>query len=111
LKVCCSATTAGFDVDGGVISASDSGSTSSIRKANTINACCQPTLSSRATPNGANRNCPNDPAAVPAPSATPRHCGGSNFPNADSTRLNELPDNPKPINTPALRSSDSGVAA
>jgi hypothetical protein len=25
-----------------------------------------------ATPNGANRNCPNDPAAVPAPSAIPR---------------------------------------
>ena len=48
-----------------------------------------------ATPNGANRNCPNDPAAVPAPSATPRHSGGNSFPNADSTRLNEQPDKPE----------------
>ena len=29
---------------------------------------------------------------------------------ADSTRLNEQPDSPKPISTPAPRSSDSGVA-
>ena len=44
-----------------------------------ISAVCQPKLSIIATPNGANRNCPNDPAAVPAPSARPRHSGGSSF--------------------------------
>src|SRR5580704_7473695 len=101
----------GLKADVGVASASDSGTTNSIKQANTIKAVGQPKLSSMATPNGANTNCPNDPAAVPAPSATPRHCGGINLPNADSTRLNEQPDRPRPIKTPALRSSDSGVAA
>ena len=43
--------------------------------------------------------------------ATPRHSGGSSLPNADSTRLNEQPDRPRPIRTPALISSDNGVAA
>ena len=99
------------DAAGGVASASDSGTISSIRPANTINAACQPKLSIIATPNGANRNCPNEPAAVPAPSATPRRSGGNSLLNADSTRLNEQPDSPKPIRTPAPRSSDSGVAA
>ena len=84
---------------------------SSIRNANTVSAACQPKLSIMATPNGANRNCPNDPAAVPAPSAMPRRSGGSSLLNADSTRLNEQPDSPKPIKTPAPMSSDSGVAA
>ena len=83
----------------------------SIRPANTVSAVCQPKLSIIATPNGANRNCPNDPAAVPAPSAMPRCSSGSSLLNADSTRLNEQPDSPKPIKTPALISSDSGVVA
>src|SRR5205823_1741775 len=94
----------------GVASASDSGTISSISSANTVSADCQPKLSIMATPNGANRNCPNDPAAVPAPSAMPRFSGGNNLLKADSTRLNEQPDNPKPINTPPPTSSDSGVA-
>ena len=97
------------DVAGGVASASDSGTISSIRQANTVSAACQPKLSIIATPNGANRNCPNEPAAVPAPSAKPRFSGGSSLLNADSTRLNEQPDRPKPIRTPAPRSSESGV--
>ena len=84
---------------------------SSIRPANTISADCQPKLSISATPNGANRNCPNDPAAVPAPSAMPRFSGGNSLLNAESTRLNEQPESPKPIRTPALISSDSGVVA
>ena len=79
LNVCCSATDAVPDDDAGVASASDSGTTSSISPANTVKAVCQPKLSSIATPNGANTNCPNDPAAVPAPSATPRHSSGINF--------------------------------
>ena len=58
---------------------------------------------SSATPVGANRNWPNEPAAVPAPSASPRRSGGSSFEKADSTRLKEQPDSPKPINTPAPR--------
>ena len=57
-------------VAGGVDSASDSGTISSIRPANTISAVCQPKLSISATPIGANRNWPNEPAAVPAPSAS-----------------------------------------
>ena len=34
-----------------------------------VSAGCQPKLSISATPNGANTNCPNEPAAVPAPKA------------------------------------------
>ena len=96
-------------VEGGVAIASDSGTIKSIRRANTVSAACQPKLSIIATPNGANRNCPNEPAAVPAPSAKPRFSGGSSLLNADSTRLNEQPDRPKPIRTPAPRSSESGA--
>jgi hypothetical protein len=93
----------------GVASASDSGSTNSISQAKAVRADCQPKLSIMATPNGANKNCPSDPAAVPAPSATPRRSFGKSLPNADSTRLNEQPDRPKPIRTPALRLRASGV--
>src|ERR1700730_6935161 len=100
-----------LDVAGGEASASDSATISSIRPANTVNAVCQPKLPIIATPNGANRNCPNDPAAVPAPSAAPRRSGGSSLLNADSTRLKEQPDSPKPTRTPAPISSDIGVAA
>ena len=106
----CWSATGTFDVvAGGVAIASDSGTISSISNANTVSAGCQPKLSIIATPNGANKNCPNEPAAVPAPSAMPRFSGGSSLLNADSTRLNEQPDRPKPIRTPAQRSSDSGV--
>src|ERR1700716_2047858 len=111
LNDCWSAADTLVDVAGGVASASESGMINSIRPANTISAICQPKLSIIATPNGANRNCPNDPAAVPAPSASPRRSGGSNLLKADSTRLNEQPDRPKPIRTPAPTSSENGVAA
>ena len=40
---------------------------------------------------------------------TGRFSGGSNLLNADNTRLNEQPERPKPIRTPAPRSSDNGV--
>ena len=93
---------------GGVHNASASGTISSISPANTVSAHCQPKLSISATPNGANRNWPNDPAAVPAPSAMPRFSGGSSLLKAESTRLNEEPERPKPIRTPAPRSSDNG---
>ncbi len=98
------------ELAGGVAIASDSGRIKSIKIANTVSALCQPKLSISATPNGANRNCPNEPAAVPAPSASPRFSGGNNLLNADSTRLNEDPDSPNPIRTPAPISSDNGVA-
>src|SRR5436305_13592968 len=94
-----------------VANASDSGNTSNIKNANTISACCQPKLSISATPNGANTNCPNEPAAVPAPSPMPRHSDGNNLPNAESTRLNEQPDRPKPISTTAPRCRPKGAAA
>src|SRR5712675_843989 len=111
LNDCWSAAGTLVEAAGGVASASESGMISSIRPANTVSAVCQPKLSIIATPNGANRNCPNDPAAVPAPSATPRRSGGSSLLKADSTRLNEQPESPKPIKTPALISSDNGVVA
>src|SRR5580704_12511962 len=110
LNDCWSAAGTSADVAGGVTSASDNGTINIIRPANTTNAVCQPKLSIMATPNGANRNCPNDPAAVPAPSAKPRRSGGSSLEKAERTRLNEQPERPKPIRTPAPRLSDSGVA-
>src|SRR6185295_798834 len=110
LNDCWSAAGTFDDVAGGVAMASDSGTISSISNANTVSAGCQPKLSIIATPNGANRNCPNEPAAVPAPSAMPRFSGGSSLLKAESTRLNEQPDSPKPIRTPAPRLSDIGVA-
>ncbi len=109
LDDCWSPTGSFDDVEGGVAIASDSGTISSISRANTVSAACQPKLSIIATPNGANRNCPNEPAAVPTPSAKPRFSTGSSLLNADSTRLNEQPDRPKPIRTPAPRSSESGA--
>src|SRR6202012_1155562 len=98
------------EVAGGVANTSDSGTISSISPANTVSAACQPKLPISATPNGANRNWPNEPAAVPAPSAKPRRSGGNSLLNAESTRLNEQPERPKPMRTPAPRLSDSGVA-
>ena len=76
LNDCCCMTGPSLAATAGVASASDNGITSSIRAANTVRADCQPKLSISATPKGANRNCPNEPAAVPAPSAMPRHSGG-----------------------------------
>src|SRR5437763_6424950 len=107
----CAAAGPSADVAGGGRSASDNGTINSISAANTISAVCQPKLSITATPNGANRNCPNDPAAVPAPSAKPRFSGGNSLLKADKTRLKEQPDRPKPIRTPAPISSENGVAA
>ena len=51
------------------------------------------------------RNCPNEPAAVPAPNASERHFSGKSLPNAPSTILNEQPDSPRPMSTPADRLS------
>ena len=59
---------------------------------------------------GGKRNWPNEPAAVPAPNAIGRHFSGSSFPKAPRTRLNEQPERPKPIRTPAsdLQHAGSG---
>ena len=61
---------------------------------------CQPTLSIRLTPSGENRNCPNEPAAVPAPNEIVRQLSGSSLPNDGMMRVNEQPVSPKPISTP-----------
>ena len=63
----------------------------------------QPTLSIRLTPSGENRNCPNDPAAVPAPNEIERQLSGSSLPNDEMIRLNEQPVRPNPISTPDVR--------
>src|SRR6266849_6055820 len=69
---------------------------------------CQPTWPMSATASGENRNCPNEPAAVPAPNASERHRSGNNLPNAASTTLNEHPERPKPSSTPADSSNVAG---
>ena len=57
---------------GGVASTSDSGSSSSMGAAKTSSAVCQSNASISARASGENRNCPNEPAAVPAPNANER---------------------------------------
>ncbi len=64
-----------------------------------------------ATASGENRNCPNEPAAVPAPKASVRHCGGISRPNAPITTVKEEPASPKPTTTPAVRWSIPGEVA
>ena len=71
--------------------------------------CCQPKPSISATASGENRNCPNEPAAVPAPNASVRHSGGISLPNAPITMVKEEPASPKPITMPAVRWSMAGV--
>ena len=87
----------------GAASANDSGRISSRMAAKISSVCCQPIASIRPTASGENRNCPNEPAAVPAPNAIDRHSGGISLPKAPITRVNEQPASPKPISTPADR--------
>ena len=87
----------------GALSASERGmiaNTAALNRASVVN---HPTASINATARGENRNCPNEPAAVPAPNASERHSRGSSAPNAPMTRVNEEPASPKPINSPAER--------
>ncbi len=42
---------------------------------------------------------------MPKPKARERHCGGNSLPNAASSTMNEQPERPKPISTPAETSS------
>ena len=74
-----------------------------------INACCQPRMLISPTASGEKRNCPNEPAAVPTPKAKPRHSSGINLLNAASTSVNEVPAMPRPVRTPAEKSSMPGV--
>ena len=71
--------------------------------------CCQPTPPINPTAIGENRNCPNEPAAVPAPNANERHCGGISLPNAPITTVNDDPASPKPSTMPAERYIIPGV--
>ena len=48
---------------------------------------------------------------MPKPKASERHSGGNSLPNAASTTMNEQPDSPKPISTPAETSSIGALAA
>ena len=73
------------------------------RPANTSRVALQPIVSIRLTPSGENRNCPNEPAAVPAPKEVDRQLSGSSLPNDEMMRLNEQPDRPNPISTPLER--------
>ena len=86
-----------------------SGNTSSIMPANINSVLCQANASIRPTASGENRNCPNEPAAVPAPKAIERQLSGTSLPSAPTTIGNEQPERPKPISTPAERSSVSVV--
>ena len=86
---------------GGVARATASGTMSSMAAAKISSAVCQPNSPIRATASGENRNWPNEPAAVPAPKASERHCAGTSLPKAASTMVKEQPARPKPISTPA----------
>src|SRR5262249_32880941 len=104
----CDAAALGEATVGGVASASDSGSMMRHRPAKLINAVCQPNQSLKATASGENRNCPKEPAAVPAPNASERHWDGNSLPNAANTMVNEHPARPKPTSAPADNSSMAG---
>src|ERR1041385_8650937 len=88
--------------------ASDSGMISTRIAAKIWSVARQPTLSIRLTPSGENRNCPNDPAAVPAPNEIERQLSGRSFPNEEMMRLNEQPVSPSPIRTPGGRENSPG---
>jgi hypothetical protein len=62
-----------------------------------------------ATESGENRNCPNEPDAVPTPKANVRHSGGISRPRAPITMVNDAPASPNPTTTPAVRWSMAGV--
>ncbi len=72
-------------------------------------ACCQPKPLTKATASGENRNWPNEPAAVPAPNASERICGGISRLKAAMTMVKDEPAMPSPVNTPAEKSSMPGV--
>ena len=82
---------------------------SSVMMPKPTSACCQPNQSMKPTASGENRNCPNEPAAVPAPKASERICGGISLLKAAMTSVNEEPAMPRPVSTPAVRSSMPGV--
>src|SRR5262249_42822606 len=110
---CCSRllAAAGAPACRGDANASDSGMMRSTTAAKMTSVSCQPTPPMRATASGENRNCPNEPAAVPAPKASERPGGGISSPNAPITVVREEPASPNPIPPPAGRWSIPGVAA
>src|SRR5215203_5276521 len=89
------------------VDATAGGSTSSIIPAKMKSEVCQEKLSISPWASGENRNCPNEPAAVPAPNANDRQFSGTSLPSAPTTIGNEQPAKPKPMITPAERSSIS----
>ena len=95
----------------GTASASDSGMMKRTQAPKITSVCCQPNSPISATASGENRNCPNDPAAVPAPNANVRQAGGISLPNAPITTVNDEPASPKPMTAPAVRCSMPGVFA
>ena len=99
------------DASAGFASASESGTIRSTQAPNTSSVCCQPKRSISATASGENRNCPNEPAAVPAPNANVRQVGGISLPKAPMTTVKDEPASPNPITTPAVRWSMPGVLA
>src|SRR6476620_3863606 len=67
--------------------ASESGMMSRRIQAKISSVARQPTLSIRLTPSGENRNCPNEPAAVPAPNEIERQLSGRSLPKDEMMRL------------------------
>src|SRR5438105_3841340 len=111
LSDCGATAPAGRSAAAGVTSASDSGRIRSITTLKMVSAACQPRWSESTTAKGEYRNCPNEPAAVPAPKASERQLAGKSLPNPASTIVKEQPESPKPMSTPAERSSMPGVDA
>ena len=84
----------------GVATAIANGMISSKRPAKISSVVRQPNTWIRYTPSGENRNCPNEPDAVPSPKENDRQLSGRSLPNDEMMRLNEHPERPKPISTP-----------
>ncbi len=92
-----------------MLTAIDSGIIVSVISPKATSACCQPNNSMKPTASGENRNCPKEPAAVPTPNASERMCGGINWLKAAMTMVKDDPAMPRPVKTPADRSSMAGV--
>ena len=72
------------------------------------NVVCHEKTLLRPIATGANRNCPNDPPAVPKPNESERHFVGSNLPKAPITTVNDAPARPKPVRNPPDRYNSPG---
>src|SRR5690606_10486209 len=87
-----------------------SGTSKAIIRPSANSADDQPNQSINPRVPGNMANWPNDPAAAAIPMAMRRFSGVAARPTAASNTEKDVPDNPRPINTPALMDSPNGVS-